>query len=73
MTGDYVDSNPLANITIAGVPESVKLTPLSIAGTDCSQSDIKVTRENTTVYVTGLESVTGQGAWAGGMVVSIWS
>lgn len=71
-TGLYVDSSPLANVTIAGfgatAPKSVEV---SRSGKMVDSSAAKFSVDNDALYITGLESVTQGGAWSSELQVKV--
>jgi alpha-glucosidase len=70
VSGNYVDTNPLANATIWGLaqePNSVKLN-----GQDVGASNVAWNATSMALSVTGLNGLTSSGAWAGNWSLS-WS
>lgn len=63
--GTYTDGLPLANVTFAGYSGCPNSTWLTIDGQSSDTSGVMVNCQSQTVYVTGLESATGSGAWSG--------
>jgi alpha-glucosidase len=67
--GEYVDSNPLANITIMGVPSAV--SNLTLNGASLT-SGWTYDAESRVLEVKELNNVTASGAWAADWVLK-WS
>jgi len=55
----------LANITVAGVNSLPSGTSLTIAGQPCEVGDVVLNYSEGVLYVSGLESLTSDGAWEG--------
>jgi hypothetical protein len=70
VTGSYPDTNPLANITIAGLTSQPSGLTLSVGGNQVSTNGISQSYSNSTLMLTGLSSVTKSGAWSGNMKLS---
>lgn len=69
ISGSYADTNPLANVTLMGVPSepsSITLNGADISSNAAYDSSSKV------LSITGLESATSSGAWAQDWTLS-WS
>lgn len=60
--GTYVDNNPLANVTILGVQDTV--SNVSFNGMPVTGSCVKYDANSKVLTVTGLKIMTGMGAWA---------
>jgi len=65
MSGDYKDTNPLANVTIAGWPGMLKGLSLSQDGAECYTAAVGVAFDGDALYLTGLANATEGGAWNG--------
>jgi len=61
VSGNYLDTNPLANITIAGYKSD---TTIETNGSSCDTSQANFAIHNGTLYITQLESATPAGAWS---------
>lgn len=57
----YVDTNPLANITVLGVKDAV--TNVSLNGVAVAGSSVFYDKSSKALTVTGLNNVTSAGAW----------
>lgn len=68
--GTYKDPNPLANITILGVPQAVHHVRFNDVAVPASSHGYNATSK--TLTVTGLEKVTQEGAWSADWVLT-WS
>ena len=66
--GTYVDTNPLANVTILGfqtAPNGVALNGVDLPGASVTHDDAKKV-----LTITGLEEKTTSGAWSADWVLS---
>lgn len=61
VTGNYKDTNPLANITIAGYTSNASI---DTSGSSCDTSQANFAVHNGTLYITNLQSATPNGAWS---------
>jgi len=61
VSGGYVDTNPLGNITIAGFRSD---TSIDSNSSSCDTSQANFAIHNGTLYITQLESATPSGAWS---------
>lgn len=68
--GSYEDSNPLANVTVLGVADTVSVVSLNnvTVPDSCHSYDAKTK----VLTITGLESLTKAGAWSAEWVLT-WS
>jgi hypothetical protein len=73
VTGSYSDTNPLANITIAGLTAQPSGLSMSIGGIQLSTDGISQSYTNGTLMLTGLSSMTESGAWSENLQVSFTS
>lgn len=65
VAGDYSDTNPLANITIAGWGgTAVPSLQVSIGGSEVDCSGVTISLNANTLYIQNLQDVFGHGAWA---------
>ncbi|KAK9768971.1 putative alpha-glucosidase [Seiridium cardinale] len=68
--GDYLDTNPLASITIAGWKgDRNPSIATSIDGNNSDCSSVSVNLDSGTVYVQDLQDIFADGAWVTGYVV----
>ena len=58
----YIDTNPLANITVLGVQDAV--TNVSLNGMAVPSSNVSYNMSSKALTVTGLNSATSAGAWS---------
>ena len=58
----YKDTNPLANITVLGVQDTV--TNVSLNGVDVPGSSVNYNMSSKALTVTGLNNATSAGAWS---------
>lgn len=63
VNGTYHTSQPLANVTIAGVSSAPKGVSMLTGGKHCDPATINMSYANATVRITGLERYFGNGAW----------
>lgn len=61
--GAYVDSNPLANITILGVQQAPKAGTVTLNGAKIGQG-VNYNAVSKVLSITGLQSMTKMGAWS---------
>lgn len=65
--GNYTDANPLANVTVLGLPSApvgnVTLNGASVSGKVVYNASSQV------LFIGGLEGVTAAGAWSGDWVL----
>lgn len=72
VSGSYMDSLPLANITIAGLQTSPTSVTVDLGGSNCSTASAKLVHgEGNVLFVTSLEEATSTGAWNGDLVVHL--
>jgi hypothetical protein len=71
VTGNYPDTNPLANITITGLTAQPSGLSWSLGGTQLPTNGISQSYSNGTLKLTGLSSATGSGAWSENLQVSL--
>lgn len=65
--GSFVDTNPLANVTVLGVQQRV--TKVSLNGHAIPTDGVNYNEENKALTVTGLKEATSKGAWAADWVL----
>ena len=58
----YKDTNPLANITVLGVQDTV--TNVSLNGVDVPGRSVNYNMSSKALTVTGLNNATSAGAWS---------
>lgn len=73
VSGGYKETNSLANITIAGVSTVPKAVCVSSGNRVQNSRAVKTSTDGNALYITGLESVTRDGAWNDDLIVSLQS
>lgn len=68
--GMYIDTNPLANVTVLGVQDAV--TQVSLNGVAVAGSSVHYDGSSKTLLVKGLDNATSAGAWSKDWVLR-WS
>ena len=64
--GGYVDTNPLVNVTVAGVKRDGKPRSVVVNGRECfGKRGVEVDFANGVLNLSGLKGVTKKGAWLG--------
>lgn len=58
----YIDTNPLANVTVLGVQDAV--TNVSLNGMAVGGSSVNYNASSKALTVTGLNNATSAGAWS---------
>ena len=66
--GEYVDGNPLANVTVMGV-ERAPLGNVTLNGAPVGMEGVRYNATSQVLSVTGLGGLTAQGAWSGECVL----
>lgn len=70
-SGSFDDGLPLANITIAGVRSCPTAFRLEVGGQTRDSSNATQNCIGSTLYITGLESATSQGAWKENLKIAL--
>lgn len=69
--GSYMDANPLANVTIAGIKTAPKSISVNCGGKKSSSSAVQFHLQGEALYITGLESATKGGVWNNELVITL--
>ncbi|EME39908.1 glycoside hydrolase family 31 protein [Dothistroma septosporum NZE10] len=69
--GNYQDTNPLANVTIAGYKTTPKGVCVTRNGAPSTSQGIKTSSDGNALYITGLETATKGGAWYSNLEIAL--
>lgn len=71
ISGKYADGNPLANVTIAGLTAAPKCVFVQTGDRKAKGGKVQFKYENTTLFITNLQSATSNGAWSSDLIVQL--
>lgn len=73
VTGNYQDTNPLANVTIPGLSAAPRCVAVYTGGKQVYNGDVKYQYTNGTLFITGLQGATQGGAWSSNLEIRLQS
>lgn len=73
VSGSYQDSNPLANVTIAGLQAQPKSISVTSGGRPYQSGHVHFQYSDSTLFITGLQGATAGGVWSADLSIQLQS